>query len=43
MFKDLPQELQTQVLVCLQADEFPKAKKMIDAYYQNHPQIQHAC
>lgn len=43
MFKDLPEELQTKVLVYLQADEFPKAKQIIDAYYREHPQLQPAC
>ena len=43
MFKDLPQEIQTEVLVYLQANEFPKAKKVVDAYYETHPQIQQAC
>lgn len=39
MFEDLPEDIKNKILAYLQSDQFTKAKKIMDEYYANHPQL----
>jgi hypothetical protein len=41
MFKNLPQELQTEVMVYLQTDNFIGAKKLVEQYFIQNEVVVH--